>query len=107
MSCLICLKDCKNTIKLRKCNCKLNMHQECYQEFLINSNFSCPICRVNIKNNDDHILNVILVYLGKLPQPLSFICWFILSLLIIFFVILPMIMFSGFFRTSNRRRNTF
>lgn len=107
MSCLICLKDCKNTIKLRKCNCKLNMHQECYQEFLVKSDFSCPICRINKKNNDDHILNVILVNLGKLPQPLSFFCWIIISFLFIIFFILPMLMFRNFFWTSNRRRNTF
>ena len=45
MDCIICLIKTKEKSK-SNCKCKYNIHKKCYKEFLENSVFICPICRV-------------------------------------------------------------
>ena len=84
MTCLICLEDTDNNV-LTNCNCKLNCHTDCFNKFLKNSNFHCPICRIkkigNI-NNRSNLLNIVL----RLPPPFALFLWFIISILFSIFV---------------------
>lgn len=90
MSCLICLEKNNNIIKIRNCSCKLNLHHDCYINFLKQTNKNCPICRdKRIKETNDSLFNIIF----KFPAPIAVISWFLLSFIIFFFYILPMLIF--------------
>ncbi len=84
MSCLICFEQVNDNFK-NNCSCKFNCHQECFELFLKNSKFRCPICREKkiIKNNTQTLINLVF----KLPAPLSIIVWFIISFFATIFII--------------------
>ena len=93
MSCLICLDDLdENTVKSKKCSCRLEYHADCYNHFINKSKFFCPICRIvdkkiNISNyRFNNQPNMLFYYVFKLPAPLAICIWFIISLLFFIFV---------------------
>jgi len=82
MTCLICLEDTDNNV-ITNCNCKLNCHIDCFNQFLKNSNFHCPICRIKkINNNNSNLFNIVF----RLPPPIALFLWFIISILISIFI---------------------
>lgn len=103
MSCLICLEDLisKDTTKAKNCNCNINYHKDCYQDFLKNSMFSCPICRIKDNNisrtqNDEFSL---FETVFKLPTVLALPLWFAISWIFTIFV-MPVMMLHVYFEKN-------
>ena len=87
MSCLICLENTNNIIS-NKCDCKIECHHTCFKDFLKNSKFSCPICRIrrgNIYNNSNRSDLMYIVF--RLPGPIALLLWFIISILFTMFIL--------------------
>lgn len=84
MRCLICLEDIdKNPFVSKNCKCKVYYHKECFEYFLKNSNFICPICRIKENILEKSFFNLVF----SLPSHYALILWFISSFLISFFII--------------------
>lgn len=104
MSCLICFEDNFELITMKNCNCKVNLHKKCYNNYRSKSDFECIFCRKIHVNNNNTIFNNILFFLGKIPFPVSLIIWIIFCFLFIIFFILPLMILklfkSKFYRPS-------
>ena len=86
MSCLICLEDTNNIIN-NKCNCKIKCHTGCFEDFLKNSNFFCPICRIKRKDINSHFNSSDLIHIiFRLPGPIALPLWFVISVLFTIFI---------------------
>lgn len=84
MRCLICLEDInENEFVPQNCNCKTKYHKECFEYFLKNSKFLCPICKIEKNIIDKSFFNLVFF----LPTHYALIIWFISSFLISFFII--------------------
>ena len=47
-TCSICLCDIVRSDKTEKLRCKHIYHKDCITDYLINYNYKCPICRIEI-----------------------------------------------------------
>jgi hypothetical protein len=84
MRCLICLENInKNPFLSKNCNCKVYYHKDCFEYFLKNSNFLCPICRTKKNVIEKSFFKLVF----SLPSYYSLILWFISSILITIFIV--------------------
>ncbi len=101
-TCLICLENNAKQIKQINCNCKLYIHNSCFEKCKKNGIY-CPICRrkeIIISNFERN--NTLLYYLEipiklllfSYPSFISFILYFIYNFIITVFCIFPIIIIN-------------
>lgn len=84
MKCLICLEEIdKNPFLSKSCECQVYYHKECFEYFLKNSNFICPICRIKKNTSEKSFFNLVF----SLPSHYALIIWFTYSFLVSFFIV--------------------
>lgn len=116
MRCIICLESNDNNTNnfkksLRKtCNCKYNIHSNCFDQMTTFQKNNCLICRTKFiqrssfstitNNNNDQFLyytNCLIFYLMRNPNIFSFILSVIITLFVTTFYILPVLIWLSIY----------
>ena len=103
-TCSVCFEEDLNLINPIYCSCKIFLHKQCFKKCL-NFNIKCPICRtkniiqnniinniINNQLNNNFILNFankIFKIFANHPNIFTFLLYFITSIIISIFYILP------------------
>ena len=83
MDCIICLEEVDNSeFIFKRCKCKYAVHKSCYKLFIKKSDFSCPICRIEKRDNFRLIKDILILILF-----VTLIIYYLLLIAILFYII--------------------
>lgn len=72
--CIICLEEVEfiNKKKNFHCDCKLKIHIKCYNDYFLNNNYKCLICKqIDFKYIFDDIYSKYLTYIKDYKQTIK------------------------------------